>query len=63
MTSNTASLKAPTNRWAKVGPIPLERPEPKYFSMPSAEVGAVTRKNVALNCNPCSRWFSDVPLA
>jgi hypothetical protein len=34
MTSNTVSLKALTSRWAKVGPIPLMRPEPKYSPCP-----------------------------
>src|SRR5215472_9591641 len=39
------------------------RPDPRYLSMPSVEVGAVTRKNVARNCGPWSRWFSHRPLA
>jgi hypothetical protein len=42
---------------------PLVQPKPKYFSMPLAEVGAVVRKKAARNCSPCSRLFSQVPLA
>ena len=32
--------KAPTNRFAYVGPMPLIKPEPRYFSMPSRVAGS-----------------------
>src|ERR1035437_3964822 len=63
MISNTVSLKVVTSRRAKIGPIPLMTPEPRYFSMPSAEVGGATLRNVARNCRPWSRWVSHLPLA
>ena len=39
-----------TNFRAKWGPIPLMKPEPRYFSMPSGLDGCVVRMLVALNC-------------
>src|SRR5256885_1830754 len=43
--------------------MPLIRPEPRYFSMPSREFGGTARMKTARNCCPCSRWTSQRPLA
>ena len=63
MTSKTESPKAATSRRAKCGPMPRRRPEARYFSMPSIEVGAAARSQTARNCRPCVRSFSQVPPA
>ena len=42
--------------------MPRIIPEPRYFSMPSAVVGAEALRKEALNCWPCSRLFTQVPL-
>src|SRR4051812_23813669 len=43
--------------------MPLTMPEPRYFSIPSAVVGGATRRKAALNCRPCARSLTQVPLA
>jgi hypothetical protein len=49
MTSNTSSPKAVTSFRAKCGPMPLIIPLPRYFSMPSTEVGGITLRKAVLN--------------
>ncbi len=63
MTSNTSVPKAWTRRWAKCGPIPFTRPEPRYFSMPSMVLGATVFSDVAVNCTPWTRSFVQLPPA
>ena len=63
MTSKTSSPNAVTSFLAKWGPMPLIMPLPRYFSMPSRELGGRTFRKVVLNCRPCSRWLSHRPLA
>jgi hypothetical protein len=50
MISSTCSPNAFTIFLAYTGPIPRNMPEPRYFSMPSTEVGADVRRKRALNC-------------
>ena len=50
MTSKTFSPKALTIFLAYTGPMPLIIPEPRYFSIPSIELGAEVLRNRALNC-------------
>ena len=52
ITSNTCAPNADTSFFAYTGPMPRTIPEPKYFSMPSTEVGAEVRRKRALNCWP-----------
>ena len=42
--------------------MPRIIPEPRYFSMPSAVVGAEALRKEALNCWPCSLLFTQTPL-
>lgn len=37
--------------------------EARYFSIPSASVGAEERRKEALNCWPCLRLFTQLPLS
>ena len=41
--------------------MPRIMPEPRYFSMPSAEAGAVAFMNPARNCWPQVRSFTHSP--
>src|SRR6266567_669665 len=47
----------------KTGPMPRIMPEARYFSMPSTEVGAEVLRNLALNCWPWVRSFTQSPAA
>jgi hypothetical protein len=37
---------------AKIGPIPLTIPLPKYLSIPSVVVGGTVRRTAAFSCSP-----------
>ena len=45
------------------GPMLRIAPEARYFSMPSAEAGWVVLSSSALNCWPCSRSTTHLPVA
>jgi hypothetical protein len=45
------------------GPMPRIIPEARYFSIPSAEVGAEVWRNRALNCWPWVRSLTQLPVA
>jgi hypothetical protein len=54
--NNTASPKARTSFFAQTGPMPRIIPEPRYFSIPSIDVGGAAWRNEALNWTPgCGR--------
>ena len=61
--SNTFSPKASTSFLAYTGPIPRIIPEPRYFSIPSTDVGADVRRKCALNCCPWVLSFAHSPVA
>ncbi len=61
--SNTFSPKAWTSFFAYTGPIPGTIPEPRYFSMPSIDVGGDALRNRARNCSPWVRSLTHSPLA
>lgn len=43
---------------AKTGPIPLTRPDPRYFSIPYTVAGSVSSKRSAQNCLPYLAFIS-----
>ncbi len=63
MTSKTCVPKASTSRLAKWPPMPLMRPDPRYFSMPATVVGATDLREVAVNCRPWTRSCVQLPSA
>ena len=63
ITSKTSAPNAATSRRAKCGPMPFSSPEARYFSSPSADVGAAVRTQAAWNCIPCVRSRTHTPPA
>ena len=63
ITSKTPAPNAATSRRAKCGPMPFSSPEARYFSSPSADVGAAVRTQAAWNCIPCVRSRTHTPPA
>ena len=61
--SNTFSPNARTSFFAHAGPMPRIIPEPRYFSIPSIDVGAEVFRNRARNCWPCARSLTHSPEA
>ena len=53
----------PTILAAIFGPMLRIAPEARYFSMPSADAGWVVLSSSALNCWPCSRSTTHLPVA
>src|SRR5438552_1753357 len=54
MPALTSAPNRPTSFLARIGPMPLTKPLPRYRSTPSAVVGGTVFVVVALNCSPCS---------
>src|SRR5438094_9898853 len=63
MTARTSAPKCPTSFLARIGPMPLTSPLPRYLSIPSAVVGGTVFMLVALNCSPCSLSLTHQPSA
>src|SRR6266566_4010414 len=54
ITARTSAPNRPTSFFARIGPMPLTKPLPRYLSIPSAVAGGTVFMLVALNCSPCS---------
>src|SRR5256884_8424 len=63
MTTRTSAPKCPTSFLARIGPMPLTSPLPRYRSIPSAVVGGTVFRVMALNCRPCSLSLTHQPSA
>src|SRR5450756_2732782 len=63
ITARTSAPNRPTSFFARIGPMPLTNPLPKYRSIPSAVVGGTVFIVLALNCRPCSRSLTQHPSA
>jgi hypothetical protein len=63
ITTRTSAPNRPTNFFARIGPMPLTKPLPRYRSIPSAVVGGTVFMVVALNCSPCSLSLTHQPSA
>src|ERR1700687_1604844 len=63
ITARTSAPKRPTNFFARIGPMPLTNPLPRYRSIPSAVVAATVFMVLALNCSPCSLSLTHQPSA
>ena len=63
ITARTSAPNRPTSFFARIGPIPLTKPLPRYRSIPSAVVGGTVFMVVALNCSPCSLSLTHQPSA
>src|ERR1035438_834812 len=61
ITARTSAPNRPTSFFARIGPIPLTKPLPRYRSIPSAVVGGTVFMVVALNCRPCSLSLTHQP--
>ena len=63
ITARTSAPNRPTSFFARIGPMPLTKPLPRYRSIPSAVVGGTVFMVVALNCSPCSLSLTHQPSA
>src|ERR1017187_8476243 len=63
ITARTSAPNRPTSFFARIGPMPLTHPLPRYRSIPSAVVGSTVFMVVALNCSPCSLSLTQQPSA
>src|SRR5438874_676004 len=63
ITARTSAPNRPTSFFARIGPMPLTKPLPRYRSIPSAVVGGTVFMLVALNCSPCSLSLTHQPSA
>jgi len=63
MISKTSCRSFPTSRAANLGPMPLTRPDARYFSTPSGVSGCVVRRISPRNCWPCFGSMTQRPWA
>src|SRR6202047_5061516 len=63
ITVSTSAPNRPTSFFARIGPMPLTKPLPRYRSIPSAVVGGTVFMVFALNCSPCSLSLTHQPPA
>jgi hypothetical protein len=63
ITVRTSAPNRPTSFFARIGPMPLTKPLPRYRSIPSAVVGGTVFMVLALNCSPCSLSLTHQPSA
>ncbi len=63
--SSTVRVSIPncaTMRFAKPGPMPGIKPEPRYFSMPESVLGWSGTSETARNCRPCRGSSKNSPV-
>ena len=61
MTSRVSLPNRETRRLAMTGPIPLMRPDPRYFSIPRTPAGTMDLWALTLNWSPYVEWVVQSP--